>query len=159
MANDKNKSQTAASTKAPKVQNPKAYDAGKLPPLRAGCEWDEVEIAGVDFAILVAKDMTGISTLTQGDEDLAARAFNRWLRIDVPAKLDGRNRIKSAKPADREKVLAAIQDEVFKIDLKAIRPRAARTPVTVTVDPNKKNYSAEEVQELLRQAKVNVVTA
>lgn len=114
-----------------KVPNPVAPLSGKLPDPPAGCEWDTVEISKWDFAILVAKDLTGIESLCKGDADLAARLFNRALRIDVPAKLEGRDRMKGAK--DKREMARVLQQEVLAFDLTAIRPRAARRPREVAV--------------------------
>lgn len=142
--------------KTPKVENPRAPFDGELPELQAGCEWDTVEISGWDFAIQVAKDQTGIEALTGGNETLAARMFNRALRIDVPAILDARPKMKEAKvKADAAREL---QKLILAFDVSAIRPRAARAPKTVAV-PDKPQFSQAEVLALLASHGVKTVVA
>lgn len=140
MANDNGKSQDA------KVPNPQAPRSGDLPEPAAGCEWDTVEISGIDFALQVAKDDVGIDTLTRGNTTKAAQLFNRALRIDAPQKLKGRERLANLKGEALMDAARKLQEDLVKFDVTTIQTRAARTPPSVTL---REGMSMDEVRAVL----------
>lgn len=146
-----------ANDKAPKVANRKAY--GDLPhDALPGCAWDVVEIQGIDFALMVAESLDGVKVLVHENETKGAQMFNRALRIDAPAKLDARDRIKLAvKNGTLDKVLATLQQELYSFDVTSIPTRAARAPKTVTA-PDQKSYSRAEVDAMLAAQGIKFVT-
>jgi hypothetical protein len=149
---------TPKADKKPKVVLPVA-PRGELPAAPAGTEWDTTEIAGYEFAILVAADLNGIKALVKGNEAVAARIFNRALRIDAAQKLDGRARLDAAKEADaKRKVAAEVQAELLAFDVSTVKARAARKPTEVKL-ADQKVYTAAEVQAALAAAGIKMVTA
>ena len=148
---------TEVTPKAPKVQNPKAFDESDLRTLPAGQDWDVVEIGGIDFAYIAASDTRGVYEICKGNETKAAQLFNRALRIDAPAKLDARERIKTArKNGTLPEVIGKLQDELFTFDVTTIATRAPRKPVEIVAEA-KESYTLAEVQAMLA-GKVNFVT-
>lgn len=149
----------APAVKAPKVPNEVAPLLGDLPVLLTGCEWDTVEVCNIDFRIMVASDVTGISSLCKQNGSIGARIFNRALRILAPAKLDARKMLDDAAPADKLDVAGKVQRLILDLDLTTIKERASRETPTVKVDPKQKTFTNAEVVKMLQDAKVKVVTA
>lgn len=148
----------AKTDKTPKVPNPKAYVDADLVGLTNGLEWDTVEIQGIDFALVVPVNYDGIQVQTKGNEVKATQMYTRALRIDAPAKLDARDRIKLArKNGTLDKVVAAIQGELYTFDVTTIPTRAPRTPKTVTA-PDKANYTKAEVDAMCAAQGIKFVT-
>lgn len=149
---------TAPSAVAPeKVPNPKAYVAELLPELPMGQTWDEVEIGGIDFAIAVPDSLDGMHFQVHGNEAKACQLYSRALRIDAPAKLDARERIKTArKNGTLDKVVDKLQEELVAFDVTSIATRAPRTPPTVTV-PEQATYTKAEFEAAMAQVKGKIV--
>lgn len=150
-------SQTEVSPKAEKVPNPKAYDGMELATPKFGL-WDEVEIGGIDFAYLSAGNLQDVNDICKSNEAKGAQLFNRALRIDIPAKVDARERIKTAKAnGTLQEVVAKLQAEILSFDVTTIATRAPRQPTTVTGE-DKETYSRAELEEMFAKANVKFVT-
>ena len=141
MPNDNGK----ATEVSPKVEKPFAPLAGRvLPETPAGCEWDETSVGPWRFAILVAKNIAGISQIAKS-EAKAVALFNRAWRIAVPAAIDARS---VKKDAMNSEWAAKVQQEILDFDPAAIRTRAARTPPTVEIPKDKKSFTVDELRAM-----------
>jgi hypothetical protein len=150
---------TAPKTEAtPKVANPRAFEDSDLYELEPGFAWDTVEVGGIDFAYVAASNLQGIATICKGNEGKASQLFNRALRIDMPAKLDARERIKTArKNGTLPEVTGKLQADILNFDVTTIATRAPREPAKVEAE-EKATYTLEEVRAMMAAGKVNFVT-
>lgn len=143
-------------------EKPKAIPVA-MPTIEAhkveGVEIDTIEVGGYEFHLWVPKSNEAAAVFY--GPRLHSYAERAW-RIDAPARLEARERIKAAPtPATKMKVAEEIQAEMLALDPTVATERKApqrKVDMTALTKSGKKSFTAEQVAEMLAAQGFKVVT-